>query len=1105
MKFSSWSVISLLLLTFSAAGAQLPAYLIYCDQDEFDDMQQNWSEEIEIDCTVILGDSVFTGSRIRLRGDSSRGYPKKSYRITTSALSPLEGRTEWNFNSEYEDGTYMHSWLFARIMEELDYPCFSIDHAMFYVNDIYMGLYVRAEPVDEQFLLENGLDPQGNLYKAAVDGACLSRWDDVEAFWSKKTNESEGWNDLYELIDFLDTVDSDRMHLDAGEYLDINSLLTIIAVNTLTSNYSTYYHNYYMYRDIRGTGLWKMLPWDVDKTFGDWITRAYTAGVNAFWYDNALFENVLLDPVLLDLYFERMEEISSQVFNSNFLGPYIDSLETVLTDAVEADLLDNVTPEEFHESVSVLRDVRIPDKIVSLRQQYDDDVRPFRAWQMDDTSLGDHHIWWESAEVASGGSVTYSVHITTKLGHPDSTFFQVFGLVDTCFTFTGLPDGNFIWWVEAAGENHRRTEAYDHWNPLTVDGTFGMLSGTISGTTVLTLSGSPYLVTSDLTVPDGSQLLVEEGVQIRLLEGVDILCRGTLRIDGAEGAPVLVTADDPSMPWGGLRVTGSAHISHAEFRASSGYEPSGTEGACLEGRYAAITLENCSFTANARCINLLEGSIVMDSCEVTGWNTGELFFMEDGESALITGSEFGNMVDPPASWHDGIEFQNCRGGSFIVSDCRIFNIEGDGVDLNGSDVTLEDVFISSIEDKGVSVGINTSAGSATSSIEISGSLVTDCYEGVSVKDGSHAGIEGSTVTGCATGLRAYEKTFGYGGGHFTVEGTIVCENEEDISIENGSDISITYSLTGGTSPMPGTGNIAGDPQFDSWGGDLRILSATSPCIDAGDPAKTDPDRTRSDIGSGFFPQNLEGLRLNEIQSVNDITIADGYGQFDDWLEIYNGTGFDCDLGWIHLSDDPDILSGYRFPAGTEVPAGGFLLVWMDGEWWQDGLHVPWRLSSQNDSLYISSEIPESTGSGGLHLLDSLRFGRVGTDRSYGRIPDGSGQWELMEIPTPGTSNSGGSPSGGYLHVSYPFPNPVRQGYAAIDVTVDGGLTEVLVYDLAGRLVMEIGNGYLTPGEHRIYWNTTGANEVPVPNGVYLIQVLHAGGLSESRKVIVISN
>jgi len=90
-----------------------------------------------------------------------------------------------------------------------------------------------------------------------------------------------------------------------------------------------------------------MLPWDVDKTFGDWITRAYTAGVNAFWYDNALFENVLLDPVLLDLYFERMEEISSQVFNSNFLGPYIDSLETVLTDAVEADLLDNVTPEEI--------------------------------------------------------------------------------------------------------------------------------------------------------------------------------------------------------------------------------------------------------------------------------------------------------------------------------------------------------------------------------------------------------------------------------------------------------------------------------------------------------------------------------------------------------------------------------------------------------------------------------------------------------------------------------------------------------------------------------------------------------------------------------------
>jgi hypothetical protein len=53
-------------------------------------------------------------------------------------------------------------------------------------------------------------------------------------------------------------------------------------------------------------------------------------------------------------------------------------------------------------------------------------------------------------------------------------------------------------------------------------------------------------------------------------------------------------------------------------------------------------------------------------------------------------------------------------------------------------------------------------------------------------------------------------------------------------------------------PTPGAGNISADPQFvDEAAGDLRLL-ASSPCIDAGDPASPpDLDGSRADMGA--FP------------------------------------------------------------------------------------------------------------------------------------------------------------------------------------------------------------------------------------------------------------
>ena len=48
---------------------------------------------------------------------------------------------------------------------------------------------------------------------------------------------------------------------------------------------------------------------------------------------------------------------------------------------------------------------------------------------------------------------------------------------------------------------------------------------------------------------------------------------------------------------------------------------------------------------------------------------------------------------------------------------------------------------------------------------------------------------------------------------------------------------------------------------------------------------------------------LGDLVINEIMASNDQTIADEFGEFDDWIEIYNNGNQSINLFGYHLSDD----------------------------------------------------------------------------------------------------------------------------------------------------------------------------------------------------------
>ncbi len=146
------------------------------------------------------------------------------------------------------------------------------------------------------------------------------------------------------------------------------------------------------------------------------------------------------------------------------------------------------------------------------------------------------------------------------------------------------------------------------------------------------------------------------------------------------------------------------------------------------------------------------------------------------------------------------------------------------------------------------------------------------------------------------------------------------------------------------------------------------------------------------------------LVINELMASNARSIADAYGDYDDWIEIYNCGDEPVNAAGCYLSDAPGNPTRWRIPtthpALTTIPAHGYLLIWADSETQEGPLHAGLRLRTGGEtvSLYDADQ----------NLLDRVTFGEQAVDISYGRFPDGGAQWQTFAAATPGKANGTGA-------------------------------------------------------------------------------------------------
>jgi hypothetical protein len=168
------------------------------------------------------------------------------------------------------------------------------------------------------------------------------------------------------------------------------------------------------------------------------------------------------------------------------------------------------------------------------------------------------------------------------------------------------------------------------------------------------------------------------------------------------------------------------------------------------------------------------------------------------------------------------------------------------------------------------------------------------------------------------------------------------------------------------------------------------------------------------------PPGSSSLVISEFMAVNDLTLTttvQGKAVYPDWIEIHNRGTQPANLGGWYLTDDPDNLTKWAFPA-VLVPAGGFLVVFASGiqqadhpENWpyrdQKGYyHTNFTLDAEGEYLALVGpdlQVVHEYGSR-TSLAERSGFPPLRSDLSYGLYGD---QEQYFTPPTPGRANGPG--------------------------------------------------------------------------------------------------
>lgn len=305
-------------------------------------------------CSLFVNGEFFDNCGIRIRGFTSRGWPKKSHKIEGNSGQRFRFKadvprvTEFDLNTTYTDKSYVRSQLVSEMQLAVGMVSPEIFPVQVRQNGAFYSVALMVENPDTDFLQRRSLDPDGSYYKAPTNN-----FYDTSATFEKKTRLYEsGKGDLDTLITNL-ALTGTALETYVFDNVDLPGMINYIATTSITQNIDASDKNHFAYRDTNNTGEWNMIPWDLDLSLGpnalntDTIVYSQNFASHPFigaspylladGKRNRFLEAIINTPRSRDMVVRRIRSLMDQYLATNWFQNRIDQLVPLLGTDVTAD------------------------------------------------------------------------------------------------------------------------------------------------------------------------------------------------------------------------------------------------------------------------------------------------------------------------------------------------------------------------------------------------------------------------------------------------------------------------------------------------------------------------------------------------------------------------------------------------------------------------------------------------------------------------------------------------------------------------------------------------------------------------------------------------
>lgn len=372
----------------------------------------------------------------RIRGNSSRNFDKKSYRIklvedNTAASGndlPLLGMNpdnDWALHGPFLDKTLLRNYMWMNISAEVMGYAPNVRFCELILNGEYQGVYVLMETIKEsEYRVDLSDYEEGStatsylLQLDAVGTPADQNSADVYlenyTWYTHQTEFSEvsrtGFSILYPQKEYLSEdvvgyIQRDVSRIERGLYssdmvtgtydyqseLDVDSFVDYYILQEFLAVNDAFSRSTYLYRDIRGT-LHMGPVWDYNNVLNNFFIDLSRRGfllANRGWYGRLMTSEDFVERVI-----GRYRQLREGILSDEYLLNYIQEVIDFLGPAIERN--DEVWGYSYDPTNLSFNQYRIPDEEQTLAEanasSYEDAIGRMEGYMLSRAEWLDEHI-----------------------------------------------------------------------------------------------------------------------------------------------------------------------------------------------------------------------------------------------------------------------------------------------------------------------------------------------------------------------------------------------------------------------------------------------------------------------------------------------------------------------------------------------------------------------------------------------------------------------------------------------------------------------------------------------------------------------------------------